>query len=261
MYIRRKFSEAYALSHAYSGSNRNGTYNFTEEELVRYKTVNYRPGLIVKHADYAVVYHEDRDVIGIYFQGTADIGDWSANLTTTTKTWNKVKFNGQTTKIEIHKGWYNMYNAMKKVVHKEYQALRDSHPNAVVEVIGHSLGAGMAQVCAVDLYETFGIKTHCFTFGSVKPFKVDMVGKLYLLNCCEEVYNFCDTSDVVCYMPPFSGFEHINVVWIDFAAAGLNYKINTFTDYHFVYDIEKLYENTDVYKDGVPTLETNKVVN
>ena len=42
----------------------------------------------------------DRDVIGIYFQGSADIGDWSANLTTSTKDWRTVNFNGNKVKIK-----------------------------------------------------------------------------------------------------------------------------------------------------------------
>ena len=259
IYTRRKFSEAYACAHEYTGGQRHGTYQFKKEDIPVYTRIDYRPGLITKHAEYSVMYHKDRDVIGIYFQGTADIGDWSANLTTTTKTWGKVKYNGKTTKIEIHKGWYNMYNAMKKHIHKDFEAIRKEYPNAEVETVGHSLGAGMAQVCAVDLYETYGVKTHNFTFGSVKPFKVDDVGKMYLLSCVVEAYNFCDVNDVVCYMPPFDGFVHINPVWLDFNAAGTDWKIDTFVDYHFVYDIEILYEKTDVYKDGVSTLATNKV--
>lgn len=259
-YIRRKFSEAYALQHSGSTSNRYGTYHFEDDEIIHYKSVSYRPGLITKYADYAVVYHADRDVIGIYFQGSADIGDWSANLTTSTKDWRTVNFNGNKVKIKIHKGWYNMYNAMKSVVHKEYEALKKVHPNAELEIIGHSLGAGMGQICAEDMYYTYGVKSHCFTYGSVKPFNFSSSdAKAYLQSCCKEVYNFCDSSDLVCYLPPFNGYDHINAVWIDYANSGLNYKIDNVFSYHFVYDIEALYEATDVYKDGVPTLDTNKV--
>ena len=259
-YIRRKFSEAYAFQHAEKGNNRFGTYNFSDDEIFHYKTVDYRPGLITKHADYAVIYHADRDVIAIYFQGTADAGDWSANFTTSTKTWRTVKFNGTKTTIKVHKGWYNMYNAMKDVIHKEYSDLIKEHPNAELEIIGHSLGAGMGQICAEDMFYTFGVKSHCFTFGSVKPFSLSSSdGKAYLQSCCKEVYNFCDNSDVVCYLPPMSEFDHINGVWIDYANSGLNYKIDNVFSYHFVYDLEPLYEACGVYKDGVPTLETNKV--
>lgn len=259
-YIRRKFSEAYALSHAEKGNNRFGTYNFSDDEIFSYKTISYRPGLITKYADYAVIYHADRDVIGIYFQGSADVGDWSANFTAiSTKSWRTVTFNGKKTKLEVHKGWYNMYNAMKGAIKKEYQQLKAAHPNAELEIIGHSLGAGMAQICAEDMFNDFGVKSHCFTYGSVKPFKMDETGKQYLNSCCKEVYNFCDTSDIVCYLPPFDGYDHINAVWIDYSASGLDYKIDNVFSYHFVYDIEKLYENANAYADGVPTLETNKV--
>ena len=98
------------------------------------------------------------------------------------------------------------------------------------------------------------------TTGSVKPFNFSSSdAKAYLQSCCKEVYNFCDSSDLVCYLPPFDGYDHINAVWIDYANSGLNYKIDNVFSYHFVYDIEALYEATDVYKDGVPTLDTNKV--
>ena len=259
-YTRRKFSEAYAIQHAEKGNNRFGTYNFTDDEVVRYTTVSYRPGLITKHAEYSVMYHSDRDVIAIYFQGTADVGDWSANFTVSTKDWRTVVFNGNKVNIKVHKGWYNMYNAMKSAIHKEYEVLKKEHENAELEIIGHSLGAGMAQICTEEMYYTYGVKSHCFTFGSVKPFCFESIdAKGYLQSCCKEVYNFCDSSDIVCYLPPFDNFDHINAVWIDYANSGLNYKIDNVFSYHFVYDIEALYEATDVYKDGVPTLETNKV--
>lgn len=260
-YIRRKFSELYAVQLAEKSTTRYGTYNFSDDEIIRYTTIKYRPGLIQKSADYAVVYHADRDVIGIYFQGSSDIGDWSANATTTTKSWGTVKYNGKKFTLKIHKGWLTMYSAMQKAIHKEYEALRKEHPTADLEISGHSLGAGQAQLCAVDIYRTYGDKCHCFTFGSVKPFYVgnDALIKAYIQSCCHEVYNFCDTSDMVCYLPPFDGFDHINAVWISYADSGLNYKIENIFSYHFVYDIEKLYEDIEIYKDGVPTLDTNKV--
>ena len=100
-YIRRKFSELYAVQLAEKSTTRYGTYNFSDDEIIRYTTIKYRPGLIQKSADYAVVYHADRDVIGIYFQASSDIGDWSANATTTTKSWGTVKYNGKKFTLKI----------------------------------------------------------------------------------------------------------------------------------------------------------------
>ena len=62
-----------------------------------------------------------------------------------------------------------MYRAMKHYIRDEFKSLRDLHPNCDVEIIGWSLGSGQAQLCCQDLFYNFNVKSHVFTFGSVKP--------------------------------------------------------------------------------------------
>lgn len=142
-----------------------------------------------------------------------------------------------------------MYKAMKHKIRSEFTILNSAYPNAEVEIIGWSLGSGQAMLCAQDLNYNFGIKPHLFTYGSVNPFKVNLFNsrkiKKYLRDCCSEVYNFCDRSDIVTYVPfRILGFTKIRRVNVKgrFKLLGL---FNPWK-YHTHYDEQGLY--TKIYK-------------
>ena len=90
------------------------------------------------------------------------------------------------------------------MVRDDIKDLMLKHPGAFVEVFGWSLGSGIAQLAAEDIYFKFGVKPYLYTYGSVKPFFGKQSWK-YVSTCCEKVYNFYDWCDIVGYMVPFLG--------------------------------------------------------
>lgn len=63
----------------------------------------------------------------------------------------------------------DLYCALKHNIRDEYKTLLDTYGHKEVEIIGWSLGSAIAQICVQDLFFNYGVKSHVFTFGSVKP--------------------------------------------------------------------------------------------
>ena len=195
-------------------------------------------------SNWEVHYEENRDVIQVHFEETNGMRDWFVNFMFIEKYYDKFKYKDKTIQLKVHNGWAKMYKNIKNEVRQEVAILLRNHPNAEIEVIGWSLGSGQAMLCVQDLYYNFGIKSHLFTYGSVNPFKTNIFNrkkiKTYLRDCCKEVYNFSDLSDIVTYVPfRFWGFikiKRINLGWFNIFGLFNPWK------YHTHYDKEKLYK-------------------
>lgn len=180
---------------------------------VNYKEVHYTLKNKVYNAYYCVLYNESRDVIQVYLKETTDDTGWRANFMFAEDYYDSFEYNGQLIQLQVHKGWNVMYRAMKHYIRDEFKVLRDLHPNCEVEIIGWSLGSGQAQLCCQDLFYNFNVKSHVFTFGSVKPwYGKDKIMRDYLKECYVECYNFRDVNDIVGYMPPFGKYFMFNSV-------------------------------------------------
>jgi hypothetical protein len=213
---------------------------------VTYKSIVYEVDGIKYEANYDVEYDESRNCIQCFFEDTSGRSDWITNFTFVDKYYDKFKDpeTGKWIQLRVHMGWARMYKVMKYEVREAVKNLLNKYPDAEVEIIGWSLGSGMAQLCAQDLNYNFGIKSHLFTYGSVNPFKVKLFTKRkiikYLRNCCKEVYCFSHKSDIVTYMVPWIfGFRKIKRINLGkFKFFGL---FNPMV-YHCEYWKEELYE-------------------
>lgn len=180
-----------------------------------YDIVKYKHGDHVHNAYYKVLYNEERNVIQIYFKETTDETGWRANFEFSEKYFDSFEYKGKKVQLRVHRGWAAMYVAMKHMVRDHLCALMDMHPKADVEIIGWSLGSAIAQLCAQDLYFNFNIKSHVFTYGSVKPWSgLKKITKEYLSQCYVEAYNFKDHNDIVGYMVPFPSYFSFNPIKI-----------------------------------------------
>lgn len=203
--------------------------------------------LRIRHEmNYEIHYEQDRDVIQLNFQKTAGFTDWFANIVEfSSKYYDAITFRGRPLQLRVHHGWGDMYRSIKRIVRAEWQALKEEHPDAETEILGWSLGSGLAILCCQDLNYNFGLKSHLFTFGSVRPFKSvltnDRKMRRYLSTCCTECWNFADINDIVTYMPPFKGFMMINRVEVSKAPKRtLRNLLHPFI-YHTRYDDPVLY--------------------
>lgn len=74
-------------------------------------------------------------------------------------------------KSPIHAGFFQSYNAsnLQPNVTTAVAAMLQQHAGAHVYVIGHSMGAAVATICAIDVKYTFNLsrdQIHLYTFGS-----------------------------------------------------------------------------------------------
>jgi hypothetical protein len=166
--------------------------------------------------------------------------DWCANFDFASKIYDKFTFEGKLIQLKVHRGWGNMWLVCQQDIRTRVDSLLKAHPNCFVEVFGWSLGSGLAQLAAEDIYFKFGIKPYLYTYGSVKPFYVKDTYN-FVKSCCAEAYNFYDHCDIVGYMVPFFGWKAINHCKVElekFSIAKL-FKPNT---YHTKYDVSGQYE-------------------
>lgn len=190
------------------------TYNHVEFTYKLFKIIPLKCS-----AEWEVHYEPERDVIQVNFEQTHGWKDWVINILFKEKMYDKFTwYDSEAAKFEriqlkASKGWKKMYFAMKhemKVMVKKYL---EEHPTAEIEVIGWSLGSSQAQLAVQDLnYHFHGKKIHCYTSGSVKPWRCGKKERKYLNTCCTECWNFMHRRDIVTYMPPFIGFFAINPV-------------------------------------------------
>ena len=132
-----------------------------------------------------------------------------------------------------------------KQIRERYYTMSLLHPDAEVEIIGWSLGSGQAMLCAQDLFYNYNVKARLFTYGSVNPFKTNIFNrrkiKRYLNECCKEVYNFADRSDIVSYLPFRLIFGFIKIRRVNIKGRFKLFGLFNPKKYHTHYDDEELY--------------------
>lgn len=179
----------------------------TVRNKVEYKSVSFDAK---HHAEYCVLFDEERNAIQIHFEKTNGKQDWKDNFDFPKQLYDTFDWDGKQIKLYVHEGWGNMYHALKHDMHENFEKLYAAHPTAKVEAVGWSLGSALAQLCVQDINWRYGIAPYCYTYGSVKPFFfTDKDTRRYIDSCYEECINFYHRSDIVAYQPPFPGYHMI----------------------------------------------------
>lgn len=214
---------------------------------VKYNTTKLGKLLGLSHeVNYEIHYEPERDVIQMHFQRTLDTMDWVANIFEfASRYYHAIEFEGEQLQLRVHHGWGNMYRAIKHAVREQWDALHKAHPTAVTEILGWSLGSGIASLCCQDMNYNFGIKPYLYTFGSVRPFKCTPLNKkrmrAYLATLYTDCENFADVNDLISYMPPFRGFTMIRRVNVGTDQKRSFFRLLHPLRYHVHYDLPELY--------------------
>lgn len=218
---------------------------------VDYSACKYKSGRISKllglshEVNYEMHFDAEREAIQINFQRTVGAADWFANVfEASAKYYDAIDFEGEKLQLRVHHGWANMYRAVKWEIRDGWKELNSLHPEAETEIIGWSLGSGIACLCAQDLNFNFGIKPYLYTYGTVRPFKSTHKNRAqmrrYLDGLCTAAFNFADVNDIISYMPPFRGFTMINRVELGDEKRSLPRLLHPLK-YHTYYDRPELY--------------------
>ena len=228
-------------------------YNHTGKARrpIHYTSKLYESGRLARflgirnEVNYEMHFEPDRNVIQINFQKTNGGSDWFSNVAEfSSKYYDAFEFDGAPLTLYVHHGWGNMYKSIKHEIRDGWSALIAAHPTAETEIVGWSLGSGQAMLCCQDLNYNFGLRSHVFTFGSVRPFQARKGGeerlKKYLASLYVECRNFAIGNDIVTYMPPFRGFSMMNREDIGGQRRTLFRLLNPLR-FHTIYDDPALY--------------------
>lgn len=219
---------------------------------LKYNTTKIGKLLGISHeVNYEIHYEPERNVIQMHFQRTFGTIDWIANIFEfASRYYTAIDFEGEPLQLRVHHGWGNMYVAAKWTIREDWEKFHEVYPDAETEIIGWSLGSGIACLCCQDLNYNFGIKPYLYTFGSVRPFQCTPLNKKRMHRYFETLYsdcaNFADVNDLISYLPPFRGFTMIRRVNV-----GTNLKRSFFRLIHPL-RFHVHYDQPELYKDYVP---------
>lgn len=104
-------------------------------------------------------YNPSNNMIFLAIRGTANIENWIEDLDAFKTTYSNCQ------DCEVHTGFFGAYHDLQGDILSTMRSLREKHPDALILVAGHSLGAAIATFAFVDLYEIFGKIDYFYTFG------------------------------------------------------------------------------------------------
>ena len=218
---------------------------------VRYSCNKMEKLFHIEHeVNYEIHYERSRNVIQLNFEKTTGFTDWFANVVEfSAKYYDAIQFENKPLQLRVHHGWGNMYKSIKREVRKKWQEFHEAYPDAETEIVGWSMGSGLAILCCQDLHYNFGVRSHLFTYGSVRPFKAvrsnEAAMKRYLRSTAGEAWNFADVNDLISYMPPFRRWMMIRRVDVAMDKGRRFWRLFRVVRYHSHYDEEKLYKLLD----------------
>lgn len=105
-------------------------------------------------------YDPDSNRIFIVFRGSDNVPNWLENLDTLMTGYRYC------VGCQVHAGFNAAYNDIRDHVIARTKVLKREYPGSEIVVTGHSLGAAIATLAYVDLYNVFGKIEHLYTFGS-----------------------------------------------------------------------------------------------
>ncbi|WP_240479818.1 lipase family protein [Paenibacillus wynnii] len=136
---------------------------------------------------------ESPDEIIIAFRGTSSTTDWISDMIASQKRFKYIKEDCLT-----HRGFTDIYSTARSGV---LSALAKLSTDKTLYITGHSLGAALATLCAIDLAaNTAHSSPNLYTFGSprVGDPAFAKVFTMYVRNS----YRIANLFDVVTYAPP-----------------------------------------------------------
>ena len=111
-------------------------------------------------ADVHYILRTDGDTLWIVFRGSDSLMDWKANLSFPKK---RIPYDNTSTKIRVHGGFLSLYKLTEvrdRILSEVAKGVRR------VRITGHSLGAALTVLCAVDVQYNFpGTDIEAILFG------------------------------------------------------------------------------------------------
>lgn len=139
---------AYLSSIAYE--NANSIDSWTCADCWRYPLVSVKVFKDGSNKLQGYTGYSQRRGILVVFRGSENIQNWITDLEAKKIDYSRCK------NCKVHDGFYIAWQSLANIVMQQVQELRRKYTNAPISVTGHSLGAAIATLAAVDLKNTFG---------------------------------------------------------------------------------------------------------
>eukprot|EP00049_Salpingoeca_infusionum_P017774 m.354300 g.354300 ORF g.354300 m.354300 type:complete len:321 (+) comp16974_c0_seq1:132-1094(+) len=143
----------------------------------------------------------------VAFEGSHDIQQFIDDAEFLKKPLN---FPGAASDVEVHTGFLDSYLAIQSELIQRVNATIASEPDVEILVAGHSLGAAIAAICALDLnilHPTIPI--NLYTFGLPRVGNAQFV-QFFKAQNIQNYYRFVHNKDIVPHLPMESlNYRHI----------------------------------------------------
>lgn len=116
---------------------------------------------VVDDTEGFVGYLPSDNSIYVVFRGSESIRNWITNLTVAKKSYTTFS---DCTNCQVHAGFYTATQDVYPAVLSEVKILRNLYPTASIKTTGHSLGAALAQLTAMELIHS-GYTVSMINFG------------------------------------------------------------------------------------------------
>lgn len=147
------------------------------------------------------------NAVVVSFRGTVEtsIKDWVDNIAIL-KTYPFSKYPS----AGVHLGWWNAWKSLKDDFVAAIQKIASAHNANKVVVTGHSMGASLATLAAMDVRLSYGYDVAVANFESPRPGDHNFMNALSAE--VPEVWRVTHAKDLVVHTPPESfGFYHASV--------------------------------------------------
>ena len=151
------------------------------------------------------VHRNSEDTLTIVFRGTDSMGDWRGNFMFARKA---IPYGNTASPVRVHRGFLNAYKSPR--VRQRILPLIGHHTKKV-RIAGHSRGAALAALCALDIQYHY---PHCCL--QVLLFGCPRVGNKAFAKSYDrrvfQTFNVQNGGDPVPHLPPaLLGYRHVGV--------------------------------------------------
>jgi hypothetical protein len=141
--------------------------------------------------------------IYVVFRGSSSIMNWLADL--------EVRLVSYTTfpdcACEVHNGFYKSALGVRNKTISSVKILQKAYPTYSVVVTGHSYGASVGQLIAMELVKE-GIKVKLYDYGQPRVGDSKYAG--FVNTQIDEYWRTTHNKDIVPHVPPIQGFGYLH---------------------------------------------------
>lgn len=203
------YTTLYHSEIAYCGAGVDGQPSYMDRnyDAMSY-TKTFVPSLYV-HSDNSkeslrgyIGFQSNVNSIIISFRGSEDLNNWITNIAATRSSYDKCDG------CSAHSGFQSAAKSLWPQVSAEVNRLKGIYPSAKITVTGHSLGAALATLIALDLIEDYGDEVLLYNYGCPRIFNqaaADWASSSALQIRARRTHY----KDLVVHSPPYSlGYRH-----------------------------------------------------